>query len=121
MAKKFKIKKGDQVMVIAGDDKGTVGEVLQVLPKKDAVIVAGCKTAKKAVKPCIRIDRFSDAFICSQDTISPNPSFVISTAVFRWACGPTTPTCEMSFTCSGNKVFSLVAMSNASVSAMKSP
>jgi large subunit ribosomal protein L24 len=51
MAKTFKIKKGDQVMVTAGDDKGTVGEVLQVLTKKDAVIVAGCKTAKKAVKP----------------------------------------------------------------------
>ncbi len=51
MAKTYKIKKGDQVMVIAGDDKGTVGEVLQVLTKKDAVIVAGCKTATKAVKP----------------------------------------------------------------------
>ena len=51
MAKTFKIKKGDQVMVIAGDDKGKTGEVLQVLTKKDAVIVAGCKTAKKAVKP----------------------------------------------------------------------
>ena len=51
MATKFKIKKGDQVMVIAGDDKGTTGEVLQVLIKKDAVIVAGCKMAKKAAKP----------------------------------------------------------------------
>jgi len=51
MAKTFKIKKGDTVMVIAGDDKGTTGEVLQVLTKKDAVIVAGCKMAKKAVKP----------------------------------------------------------------------
>ena len=51
MAKTYKIKKGDQVMVIAGDDKGTTGEVLQVLTKKDAVIVAGCKLAKKAVKP----------------------------------------------------------------------
>lgn len=51
MAKTFKIKKGDQVMVIAGDDKGTVGEVLQVLTKKEAVIVAGCKMAKKAIKP----------------------------------------------------------------------
>jgi large subunit ribosomal protein L24 len=49
--KKFKIKKGDKVMVIAGDDKGKTGEVLKVLPKKDAVIVAGCKVAKKAVKP----------------------------------------------------------------------
>ncbi|HIQ26955.1 MAG TPA: 50S ribosomal protein L24 [Sulfurovum sp.] len=51
MAKTFKIKKGDTVMVIAGDDKGTTGEVLQVLTKKDAVIVSGCKMAKKAVKP----------------------------------------------------------------------
>jgi len=49
--KKFKIKKGDQVMVIAGDDKGTTAEVLKVLTKQDAVLVAGCKLAKKAVKP----------------------------------------------------------------------
>ncbi len=51
MAKKFKIKKGDMVEIIAGDDKGKTGEVLQVLTKKDAVIVAGCKIARKAVKP----------------------------------------------------------------------
>jgi len=51
MAKKFKIKKGDEVLIIAGDDKGKTGEVLKVLTKKDAVIVAGCKLAKKAVKP----------------------------------------------------------------------
>ncbi len=51
MAKKFKIKKGDTVEIIAGDDKGKTGEVLKVLTKKDAVIVAGCKVAKKAVKP----------------------------------------------------------------------
>ena len=51
MAKTFKIKKGDTVMVVAGDDKGTTGEVLEVLTKKEAVIVAGCKMAKKAVKP----------------------------------------------------------------------
>ncbi len=48
---KFKIKKGDIVQIIAGDDKGKTGEVLQVLPKKEAVIVAGCKVVKKAVKP----------------------------------------------------------------------
>jgi len=51
MAKKFKIKKGDQVTIVAGDDKGKSGEVLQVLIKKDSVIVAGCNVAKKAVKP----------------------------------------------------------------------
>ncbi len=51
MAKKFNIKKGDTVTIIAGDDKGKTAEVLKVLTKKDAVIVAGCKIAKKAVKP----------------------------------------------------------------------
>ncbi len=49
--KKFNIKKGDQVMIIAGDDKGKTAEVLKVITKQDAVIVAGCKIAKKAVKP----------------------------------------------------------------------
>ncbi len=48
---KLRIKKGDTVLVLAGDDKGKTAEVLQVLPKKDAVIVAGCKIAKKAIKP----------------------------------------------------------------------
>lgn len=51
MAAKLKIKKGDKVMVIAGDDKGKESEVLLVMPKSDQVIVKGCKLAKKAVKP----------------------------------------------------------------------
>lgn len=51
MAMKMKIKKGDQVEIIAGDDKGKTAEVIQVLSKKEAVLVAGCKIAKKAVKP----------------------------------------------------------------------
>lgn len=51
MATKLKIKKGDKVKVITGDDKGKEGEVLQVLPKKNAVLVSGCKLAKKTVKP----------------------------------------------------------------------
>jgi large subunit ribosomal protein L24 len=53
MANKFNIKKGDQVMIIAGDDKAKTGEVHRVLPKKDAVIVAGCMTVRKAVKPSV--------------------------------------------------------------------
>ncbi len=51
MAHKMKIKKGDTVKIIAGDDKGKVAEVLKVMPKTSQVIVAGCKIAKKAVKP----------------------------------------------------------------------
>ena len=48
---KFNFKKGDTVEIIAGDDKGTKAKVLSVLPKKNKVIVEGCKIAKKAVKP----------------------------------------------------------------------
>ena len=47
---KFKIKKGDMVQVIAGDDKGKKAKVLQVLPKQAQVIVEGCKVVKKAIK-----------------------------------------------------------------------
>ena len=48
---KFNFKKGDTVEVIAGDDKGTQAEVVAVMPKKNKVIVKGCKIAKKTVKP----------------------------------------------------------------------
>ena len=48
---KFKFKKGDMVQIIAGDDKGKTGKILQVLPKKNKVVVEGCKIVKKAVKP----------------------------------------------------------------------
>jgi len=48
---KFKIKKGDQVMVIAGNDKGSKGRVLEILRKKNRVIVEGVKIVKKHMKP----------------------------------------------------------------------
>ncbi len=51
MSVKFKIKKGDEVKIIAGDDKGKVAKVTKVLPKSSKVIVEGCKLVKKAVKP----------------------------------------------------------------------
>ncbi|HED4699244.1 TPA: 50S ribosomal protein L24 [Campylobacter jejuni] len=51
MAVKLKIKKGDSVKVITGDDKGKTGKVLAVYPKTLKVVVEGCKIAKKAIKP----------------------------------------------------------------------
>ena len=36
---KFKVKKGDTVKIIAGDDKGKTGKILAVLAKKGQVIV----------------------------------------------------------------------------------
>ena len=47
----MKIKKGDKVRVITGDDKGTIGEVLKAFPSEDKVIVDGVRLAKKALKP----------------------------------------------------------------------
>jgi len=48
---KIKLKKGDEVKVIAGDDKGKTGEILQIFPKKNKAIVKGCKIVKKTIKP----------------------------------------------------------------------
>ncbi len=47
----MKLKKGDTVVVIAGKDKGREGEIVQVLPKANKVVVNGINTAKKHVKP----------------------------------------------------------------------
>ncbi len=48
---KFHIKKGDTVCVIAGDDKGKKGRVLEVIVKKGRAIVEGVNMIKKATKP----------------------------------------------------------------------
>ena len=47
----MKIKKGDKVQVIAGAYKGTVAEVIKVLPKENKVVVEGVNVVKKHVKP----------------------------------------------------------------------
>ncbi len=47
----MKLRKGDTVKVIAGKDKGAEGEVAQVLPTANKVIVTGVNTAKKHSKP----------------------------------------------------------------------
>ncbi len=49
--KKFHIKKGDTVIVNAGNDKGTVGKVLQVLRDEDRVVVEGVNVVTKHSKP----------------------------------------------------------------------
>ena len=46
-----KIRKGDEVVVIAGKSKGTRGQVLRVMPQKSRVLVAGVNVITKHVKP----------------------------------------------------------------------
>ncbi|MCS6822485.1 MAG: 50S ribosomal protein L24 [Microscillaceae bacterium] len=48
---KLHVKKGDWVLVIAGDSKGKQGEILSVDTKKQRAIVAGLNIVKKHVKP----------------------------------------------------------------------
>ena len=49
--KKFKIKSGDTVKVIAGDHKGSEGKVIQIIKEKDRVLVEGVNLVSKHTKP----------------------------------------------------------------------
>ncbi|MBS1155722.1 MAG: ribosomal protein [Proteobacteria bacterium] len=46
-----KIRKGDEVIVITGKDKGKRGAVLRVIPAEDRVVVEGVNVVKKHMKP----------------------------------------------------------------------
>jgi large subunit ribosomal protein L24 len=46
-----KIKKGDQVQVLTGKDKGKRGEVLRVLPEDNRAVVQGINIVKRHTKP----------------------------------------------------------------------
>ena len=47
----MKIKKGDQVIVITGRDKGKTGEVTKAMPKENKVLVSGINLVKRHTKP----------------------------------------------------------------------
>lgn len=47
----MKIKKGDNVIVITGSDRGKSGKVLRVFPKKDLVLVEGVNIKKRHQRP----------------------------------------------------------------------
>jgi len=48
---KMKLKKGDEVVVIAGKEKGKRGQIAKVQPATNKVVVAGLNMIKKATKP----------------------------------------------------------------------
>lgn len=48
---KLHVKKGDTVQVIAGSEKGKVGEILRVYPETSKVVVKGVNVRTKHVKP----------------------------------------------------------------------
>lgn len=47
---KFHVRRGDVVQVIAGNHRGATGRVLQVIPKKQQVIVEGVRMIKKHLR-----------------------------------------------------------------------
>ena len=50
---KVHVKKGDKVVVLTGRDSGKTGTVLEVLPKKNRVVVDGVNIVKKHQKPLL--------------------------------------------------------------------
>ena len=48
---KLHVKKGDEVMIISGKDKGKKGKVLEISPSEGKVIVEGRNMVTKHVKP----------------------------------------------------------------------
>ena len=51
---KMKIKTGDEVIVIAGKEKGKKGKIIAVLPKKNRVVIEGVGMIKRHTKPSFK-------------------------------------------------------------------
>ena len=51
MISKFKLKKGDEVIVLAGKDKGKTGKIVKMMPKQMKAVVSEINKVKKNQKP----------------------------------------------------------------------
>lgn len=51
VAAKMHVKKGDTVLVLSGKDKGKEGKIIEAMPKKAKVVVAGVNKVKRHTKP----------------------------------------------------------------------
>ena len=51
MPKRFRLRKGDDVVVISGRDKGKTGSILRVIRSEDRVIVDGINMVKRHTRP----------------------------------------------------------------------
>jgi large subunit ribosomal protein L24 len=74
--KKFRVKKGDKVKIIAGKDKGKEGEILKVIREKDRVLVAGVNMVKKHQKASMQsaggiVEREASIHISNVAAIDP--------------------------------------------------
>ena len=51
MAAKFKLKKGDKVVVTTGREKGRKGEIIRMIPSETRAIVSGVNKVKRHTRP----------------------------------------------------------------------
>ena len=79
---KFKLKKEDNVQIIAGKDKGKRGRILKIIRAKDRIIVEGLNMVKKAKKRKNRQDRGGIVEI-------PAPLHSSNLMIICKKCGPT--------------------------------
>ncbi len=48
--RKYHVKKGDEVVILAGTEKGKRGKIIEVLTRKERVIVEGAKMIKRHMR-----------------------------------------------------------------------
>lgn len=72
------VKKGDNVRILSGKDKGKQGIILKALPKQGKVIVEGINKVKKHAKPSLKvpqggiITKEAPIHACKVQPICPN-------------------------------------------------
>jgi large subunit ribosomal protein L24 len=81
----MKIKKGDQVKILSGKDRGKQGKVLRVMPKEDKVVVENINIRKKHVRPRREGEK-------GQIVEIPAPLHISNVALICTKCGKPTRT-----------------------------
>src|SRR5437867_6371761 len=66
---KFHVKKGDQIVIISGTERGKRGKILEVLRDKNRVIVEGAMMIKKHLKKNTNANRPQGAIIDREGTV----------------------------------------------------
>lgn len=74
------IKKGDNIIIIAGKDRGKKGKVLKALPSQDQVVIEGANVKKKRQKPRKSNEK-------GQIIQIPFPIHISNVQLFCSACG----------------------------------
>ncbi len=93
----MKLKKNDKVIILAGKDKGKTGEIREIIPSKNKVLVTGINVVSKAVKPNQNskggiqkqeapIDASNVAVVCSKCKKAMTPKFKEENGVKSRVC-----------------------------------